>query len=373
METFKATGKSPSAIDLHRELNLLKKISKEEGGIPWMYLSSKCAPQEALRNLDKAYDSFFRRCKKGDKVKGFPRFKSRKNGIGSFRLTGAIRAGDSRIQLPCIGSVRLKERGYLPTEKVRVLSASISEASGRWFVSLQVEEDVAEPTPLTEHFIGVDVGIKVLAMTSDGVSYENHKALSNILRLLRIRQKAVSRKKKVSANRAKAVQRVARLHRRIGNERKDSIHKATTAIIKQASVIAIESLNVAGMVKNRRLSRALSDASMGEFHRQLRYKAEWRGVKIVEADRFYPSSKRCSRCGDVKETLSLSERTFVCNKCGLVEDRDLNAALNLKHLAVSSTATACCPGSAGLRKQAKLLVGQESSRSRTASKPFATV
>jgi putative transposase len=252
IEAYKATGKSPSAMDLHRELVLLKKKSEEDGGVPWMYALSKCAPQEALRNLDSAYEAFFRRCANGEKAKGFPRFKSRKNGVGRFRLNGVIRVGESHIQLPRIGILRLKERNYLPMVNVRILSASISEVAGRWFASLQVEEEVVEQAALVEHAIGIDVGIKVLAMTSDGVSYENHKALSNSLRLLRIRQKAVSRKKKGSANRTKAVQRVASLHRRIGNERKDSIHKATTAIIKQASVIVIESLNVAGMVKNRR-------------------------------------------------------------------------------------------------------------------------
>ena len=363
IEAYKATGKSPSAIDLHRELNALKAKPQEEGGVPWMYESSKCAPQEALRNLDAAYKSFFRRCKAGAKKKGFPRFKSRKNGIGSFRLTGSIRATETRVQLPVLGELRLKERGYLPVENVKVLSATVSEQAGRWFVSLQVEQEIADPEPKAPHVVGVDVGIKHLAVTSDGEIFDNPKALTKAQRTLRIRQKAVSRKQKGSANRRKAVARVARLHRRVTNIRKDAIHKMTTSITKSASIIVIEDLNVSGMLKNRNLARSLSDASLSEIHRQLEYKSKWYGAELRKADRFYPSSKRCSKCGHVKDTLSLAERTYRC-ECGFVVDRDLNAALNLKALAGSSPVSACCPGSAGRSRKTstKLLVGQEPSR-----------
>ena len=363
IEAYKATGKSPSAIDLHRELNALKAKPQEEGGVPWMYESSKCAPQEALRNLDAAYKSFFRRCKAGAKKKGFPRFKSRKNGIGSFRLTGSIRATETRVQLPVLGELRLKERGYLPVENVKVLSATVSEQAGRWFVSLQVEQEIADPEPKAPHVVGVDVGIKHLAVTSDGEIFDNPKVLTKAQRTLRIRQKAVSRKQKGSANRRKAVARVARLHRRVTNIRKDAIHKMTTSITKSASIIVIEDLNVSGMLKNRNLARSLSDASLSEIHRQLEYKSKWYGAELRKADRFYPSSKRCSKCGHVKDTLSLAERTYRC-ECGFVVDRDLNAALNLKALAGSSPVSACCPGSAGRSRKTstKLLVGQEPSR-----------
>ena len=366
IEAYKQTGKNISIFELDKELNLLKKLPKDKGGVDWMYKSSSCAPQQSLRNLDKAYSSFFRRCKNGTKAKGFPKFKSKKNGIGSFRLNGCIHVHNSKIKLPRIGSVKLKERGYLPTANVKILSATISEAAGRWFVSLQVEEEVSKPEITNHHVIGVDVGIKVLAMTSDGISYENNKSLSKSLKLLRIRQKAISRKVKGSNNRKKAVHIVAKLHRRIVNQRKDSIHKATTAITKQASVIVIESLNVAGMIKNRKLSRSLSDASLGEFHRQIKYKSEWRGVKLIEAPRFYPSSKTCSNCSNIKETLSLDDRVYNCDKCGFKEDRDLNAALNLKNLATSYAVIACCPESTGLHTQThmqtKLLAGQEPSQ-----------
>ena len=367
IEAYKATGKSPSAIDLHRELNNLKKLTPEEGGIPWMYESSKCAPQEALRNLDAAYKSFFRRCKSGAKKKGFPRFKSRRNGIGSFRLTGSIRASETHVQRPVLGELRLKERGYLPTEGVKVLSATISEQAGRWFVSLQVEQEIAEPEPKVPHVLGVDVGIKHLAVTSDGKVFDNPKALIKAQKTLRCRQKAVSRKQKGSKNRRKAVAKVTRVHQRIANIRRDALHKMTTSIAKSASVIVIEDLNVSGMLKNHCLARALSDASLSECHRQLEYKSGWYGAELLKAGRFYPSSKRCSKCGKVKEHLGLDERVYRCKNpaCGLVIDRDLNAAINLKMWPVVAPAAACCPGSSGLgfvRTETKLLVGQEPSR-----------
>jgi putative transposase len=366
IESYKDTGKSPSAVDLHRELNKLKKKPLDEGGVPWMYESSKCAPQEALRNLDRAYSNFFRRCKIGAKKKGFPKFKSRKKGIGSFRLTGTIHAFESSVWLPSLGEIRLKERGYMPADGVRVLAATVSENAGRWFVSLQAEQHALEPGSRPYHIVGVDVGIRHLAVTSDGKVYDNPRALTKTQRTLRVRQKAVSRKIKGSNNRRKAAVRVARVHYRVVCIRRDAIHKMTTAITKLASVVVVEDLNVSGMLSNHRLALALSDASLSEIHRQLAYKSKWYGVTLLKAGRFYPSSKRCSKCGHVKETLSLDERTYHCESkgCGHVMDRDLNASINLKLWPQVAAATACCPGSAGRSREAstKLLVGQEPSR-----------
>jgi putative transposase len=207
----------------------------------------------------------------------------------------------------------------------------------------------------------VDVGIKHLAVTSDGEVFDNPKALVRVQRTLRIHQKAVSRKVKGSKNRRKAVQKVARVHRRVARIRKDAIHKMTTSIAKSASIIVIEDLNVSGMLRNHSLARALSDASLSEVHRQLTYKSKWYGAELLEADRFYPSSKRCSGCGEKKESLLLSERMYCCEFCGLVIDRDLNAAINLKMWPIVASASACCPGSSGLghKTQVQLLVGQE--------------
>ena len=352
----------PSAIDLHREINALKKLPIEQGGIPWMYEVSKCAAQEALRNLDKAYQNFYRRCKAGARQKGFPRFKSKKRGIGTFRLTGSISASFTHVQLPRLQELRLKEQGYLPcpSKDVRVLSATISEKAGRWFVSLQVEQDLTF-AKLPLRVLGVDVGISNLAVASDGSKFRNPRALRSSERRVRLLQKAVTRKEKGSNNQKKARRRLAVEFAYATNVRRDATHKATTAIAKRASIVVIESLNVAGMLKNRSLSRALSDAALSEFHRQLEYKVKWRGGELRKADRFYPSSKLCSRCKEKKDVLSLSEREYVCAFCGLRIDRDLNAALNLESLAGSYSVSACCPGSSGLDRkiQTKLLVGQE--------------
>ncbi len=359
-EFYWNTGKRLSAIDLHRELNELKKLPVEEGGVPWLYEVSKCAPQEALRNLDKAMSNFFQRCREGAKKKGFPKFKSRKRGIGSFTLTGTISVQETSIQLPNLGTIRLKESNYLPTSGVRILKATVSEKAGRWFVSVQVEMDQPALKPLPHHVIGVDVGISHLAVTSDGEVFENPKALRATEKKLRQLNKSVSRKRKGSNNRKKAAVKLARQHYRVSNIRKDTIHKATSAITKQASTIVIESLNISGMMKNRKLSKAMADAGLGEFHRQLTYKVGRSGGQLIRADRFFPSSKTCSKCGAVKDDLTLSDRTFRCSECGLTIDRDLNAAINLKKLAASYAVSACCPGSSGcgLNDTTKLLVGQ---------------
>jgi putative transposase len=332
---FKDKTKIPNAIELHRELNELKKTE-----LPWMYDVSKCSPQEALRNCDTAFNNFFRRCKqkKGKQKKGkkgFPRFKSKKSGLGSFRLTGTIKVASNYVQLPRLGKLRLKEHNYLPLN-AKILSATVSERAGRWFVSLQVEE-VLETKFKPEVIIGVDLGIKTLATCSDGQTFPNPKALKTNLDKLKRRSRQLSRKVKGSKNRKKAAKRLAKVHQQIANIRKDSLHKITTHLTKTKSKIVIEDLNVSGMMKNRRLSRAISDIGLFEFRRQLEYKGKWYGCEIILADRFFPSSKSCSSCGWIKKDLTLADRTFVCDSCGLEIDRDLNASLNLESYTVSST------------------------------------
>jgi putative transposase len=340
IEAYEATGKSPTAIDLHRELNALKKTE-----LGWMYEVSKCAPQEALRNLDQAFAHFFRRVeqKKQGKLKGpvgFPRFKSRKRGLGSFRLTGSIHVFEDSIQLPRLGRLRLKERGYLPTSGVHILSATVSERAGRWFVSVQVEEEIPKPRPAKGESIGVDLGINTLATRSDGIVYENPRALDGAQRKLRRLQRKLSRQQRGSRNREKTRRRIARLHYRIANVRRDTLHKATSDIVARTKpdterprAVVIEDLNVNGMLQNHCLARAIADVGMYEFGRQVQYKASWSGCEVVVADRWYPSSKRCSGCGAIKDQLDLSARVYACDCCGANLDRDLNAAENLAQLA----------------------------------------
>ncbi len=333
-DSYEATGKSPTAIDLHRELNRLKKTT-----LPWMYEVSKCAPQEALRDLDKAFRNFF------DGRSRFPRFKSRKRGIGGFRLTGSIKVHQDCMQLPRIGLVRLKEKEYLPISGVHILSATISERAGHWFVSVQVEEEIHV---LVNHgpVVGVDVGVSHLATVNDGAVIENPKALRRYGTKLRRLQRSLSRKQKDSANRKKAKMRLAKCHYRVSCVRRDALDKATTMLAKTKSVIAVEDLAVRNMMRNHILAGSLADASFCEFQRMLEYKAEWYGSVVVKADRFFPSTKRCSACGAIKAEITLTERTFRCGVCGSEMDRDVNAAMNLEFVAASwaETLNACKSG-----------------------------
>ena len=316
--------KTPNAIELHRRLNVLKPTE-----LPWMYEVSKCSPQEALRNLDRAFDNFFK--KRGK----FPKFKSKKNGIGGFRLTGTIKVSHGHVQLPRLGVLKLKEHGYLPAD-AKILSASVSERAGRWFVSIQVEEDLPAYHGVKDEqdVVGVDLGIKTLATVSDGAKYENPSPLKRKLRKLRQLQKAISRKIKGSRNRRKAADRVARLYYRISNVRRDVLHKMTTTLAKTKRVIGIEDLNVSGMMKNRCLSRSIADLGLFELRRQLSYKGGWYSCRIVPIDRFFPSSKTCSVCGEINESLTLADREWDCAGCGTHHDRDHNASVNLENAAL---------------------------------------
>ncbi|MFX1577732.1 MAG: RNA-guided endonuclease InsQ/TnpB family protein [Promethearchaeota archaeon] len=332
------TGKTPSATKLHRKLNQLK-----HDQFSWMYKISKCAPQEALRNLDKAFHHFYKRVKVGVKP-GFPKFKSRKTGIGSFRLTGIIRVFESKIQLPRLGMLRLKERGYLPeeSERVHILSATISEKAGRWFVSLQVKEEI-EVVEQTGPVVGIDVGLHRLATISDGSIIENPEALKRKEHKIQRIQKILSRKRRGSKNYRKTLLKYQKLHHKISNVRKDTLHKITTKLAKTKSVIGIEDLNIGGIIQNKRLAKAMSDTSWYKFRQQLKYKTKWYGSKLVVISRFFPSSKRCSRCGKIKADLRLSQRIYKCNNCGLILDRDINASFNLAFVAASwaETKNAC--------------------------------
>lgn len=326
------TGAQPTAIDLHRKLNALKKSE-----LPWLYEVSKCAPQEALRNLDRAFCNFRQLNRRGRRA-GFPRFKSRKRGLGSCRLTGSIAVEPRAIRLPRLGRVRLKERGYLPISGVHVLSATISERAGRWFVSLQVEQEL----PAVQNFgpsAGVDLGVMRIATVSDGTMFPSPRTLPKLQRRLRRAQKTLSRRNRGSRNRARASREVAKVYGRIANARTDLLHKVTTHLTRTKSVIGIEDLNAAGMLKNKCLAKVVSEAAFRRFREMLEYKARWYGSSIIAADRMFPSSKMCSSCGTRRDAMPPSSRTFRCPTCEIELDRDLNAALNLLAVAVSRTDT----------------------------------
>ena len=234
------------------------------------------------------------------------------------------------LKLPRIGRVHCMENVYRRVAGARLIRIAVSRRAGRWYASLTVErETTALATTPKLGAVGVDLGVKNLATLSDGTVIPNPRALGTRLKALRKAQKALSRKVKGSARREKAKVRVAKLHARVADVRADAMNKATTMIAGNYSVVCVEDLNVAGMVKTHRLARSLSDAALGEFRRQLEHKTARSGAALRVVDRWYPSSKTCSNCGAVKAKLPLSERVFNCDSCGLSIDRDVNAAINI--------------------------------------------
>ncbi len=331
-------GERPSAFKLDKQFNAIKRDL-----FPFITNVTKCAPQRSFKDLGTAFKNFFRNVKAGKKP-GYPRFKRRGMRDSFYLANDTFKLKGNRIRIPKLDWVKMRECLRFPG---KIVSAVVSRTADQWHVSIQVEVEVPEVAP-PRVALGVDVGIKELAVVSDGRVFGNPRALKKLEPKLRRAQKAVSRKKKGSQNRKKAVAKLARLHLRISNIRKDSLHKLTSAITTGVSAIGIEDLNVSGMMKNRRLSKALADSSMSELHRQLEYKAAWRGVDVVKADRFFPSSKKCSTCGNVKKKLALGERQYKCEACSVSLDRDLNAAINLESLAAGSAVTALRLGSSDL-------------------------
>ncbi len=316
--------KFPTAIDLHKWL-----VASIKSTHPWYYEVSKCAPQYALRYLSDALKSFFK------KNKGFPNFK-KKGKHDSFTLDGAIHIDHRKVKVPIIGWIKTYEllpAGYKPK------SVTISKQADKWFISWKIEVETSE-IPKKQEFIGVDLGINHLAILSTGEIFygsKSHKYQKKIARM-----QYLNRHKQVgSSNYRKANIKIARLHQKIANIRKDTLHKITTYISKNHAVIGIEDLNVSGMLANGKLAASIADMGFYEFRRQLEYKTKAFGSKLVVVDRFYPSSKTCSSCGEKKPSLSLSQRVFQCDSCGMTCDRDLNAAINLSQEAARLVVLAC--------------------------------
>ena len=322
-------GEKPNDTALRRQLNAAKRES-----FPWMYDVGKASVQEAIIDLGSAFRAFF------EKRGKYPRFK-RKDDRASFcaaNEVGTLRAAGDRIKLPVIGWVRMREAVRFSGPLKR---ATVSREAGRWFVSLMIDTNDVQPVQQPCSHVGVDLGVSALATLSTGEVIEGPKAHKALLGRLRRSNKALSRKRRGSANFRKAKTRLARLHARIGNIRRNAAHKLTTRLAKTYRVIGIEDLNVRGMAANRCLARSIMDGGFFELRRQLTYKAKLYGARVVVAGRWYPSSKTCSCCGVVKSTLALSQRMFGCDDCGFEAGRDHNAALNLASIAASSAVTAC--------------------------------
>ena len=302
----------------------------------WAYELSAWAAVSAIEDLDKAFKAFWK-ARREHRRYGLPRFKAKGKCRDSFRLRGKIVVEGNRVKLPVLGWLRIKGSASR-FQADKICYAAVRREADGWHVSITVEQNRAEPVAPTGPAVGLDLGITHFATLSDGTVIDAPKPLKAALRRLRRQQKAVSRSQRNSASRAKKVAAVARTHQRVRNIRSDFLHRTSHAIATSHVAVGVESLNVAGMIRNHKLARAISDLGWSEFLRQLKYKCEWAGSAFLEAGRFYPSTKLCSGCGAVVD-MPLSRRIYVCALCGLILDRDLNAAINLRPVALTPSDT----------------------------------
>lgn len=310
--------------ELRKRFNALKKER-----FPWSKELSQNAAKNAFAALGKAIDGW------KDKRTRFPKFHSKKRDQ-SFQIDNGpdtVRVEGKEVILPKIGRLRMREALRFSGS---IRTATICCEAERWFVCFAVDtEDIEPHDPTGKPTVGVDVGLKTLAVCSDGQTVENPKPLQAAQRALRRLDKALARslnthgRNQHSNRRDRLRKKRQRLHQRIKNLRMDALHKATSQIVRSAAKVVVEDLNVAGMMRNRSLAKALADASLSELLRQLEYKCQWRGVAFEKISRWFPSTKTCSKCGAVKPKMRLSERIYDCGSCGFRADRDWNAARNL--------------------------------------------
>lgn len=302
---------------------------------PWWSEYSKEAYSSAFEALSAALKNHFdsRTGRRKGRRMGWPKFKSKRRSSLKYAYTtgfALVRGNPRRIQLPRVGKVHCMENIAERVDGAHIIRVTVSKHAGRWYAALTVERD---DSPLSGEpkggSVGVDLGVKTFATLSDGTVFDNPRLLKRAHRKLRKAQKTLSRRNEGSNRWRKAKLRLQRVHAHVTNQRSDMLNKLTNRLTRTYSDISIEDLNVAGMVKNHRLARAVSDCGFAELRRQLVYKAARTGARIHVVDRWYPSSKTCSNCGTVKAKLSLSERTYRCDACGTVIDRDLNAAINI--------------------------------------------
>jgi putative transposase len=308
----------PSAITLHKKL-----VQEVKQNNPWYYEVSKYTPQQSLRNLETSW----KRCFK--KISKKPKFK--KKGVSdSFYLEGNIQIKGNRIKLPVLGWIKsYEELPDILKGKSQTANVTISLKANKWFISFKLL-NIPEHTKKNIDIVGVDLGIKTLATLSDGTTFSNPKAYRKSKRKLKKVSRAFSKKTKDSKNREKAKRKLQKVHYKISNIRKNTLHQITSYLSKNHRRIAIEDLNVSGMLKNRKLASAIADCGFYELRRQLEYKCKLYGSELIYVDRWFPSSKICSNCGQKKDILSLSERVYLCECCGICLNRDLNASINIK-------------------------------------------
>lgn len=343
----------PYGAALLRQLNSIKREQ-----FPWMLDVTKNAPQLAIMQLGRAFENFL-----AGRAR-HPRFRKKGRDDRFSLANDQFQIDSNRIRIPKLGWVRMREALRFAGH---IMSASIRHVAGHWYASITVDtHHLPMPPAEDQGVVGVDLGVMTLATLSTGEKVDGPKALRSLLSRLRRLSRAMSRKRKASNNRTKATMKLAKLHARIACVRQNSLHQLGASITRRFHTVGIENLNVKGMLGNRHLARAIADMGFYELRRQLEYKAGWRGGQIVLVDRWYPSSKLCSCCGRRLETLDLDIRRWTCPSCGAFHDRDVNAALNLRNVAVGSTASACGGEGTGLARKrvAKPALTKQESNSR---------
>ncbi len=317
-QAYHKTGKSPSGVE---QMALLPKL-KAHKETAWLAQVHSQVLQDPIKNLDRAFDSFFQ------KKSGYPRFKSRKTSTPSFSYPQGVKVEEHRVYLPKIGWVRFRQSQEV--EGV-IKRATVKKAASRWFVSLQVEMCVSQPpqvVPDPDTSVGLDLGLTYFLVTSSGEEIEAPRYFRKAEEKLAQEQRRLSRKQKGSHRRTKQRERLSRLHEKVSNARRDFLHKLSHRLVRENQVVIVEDLHVKGLARSR-LSKSIHDAAWGEFRRQLAYKALWQGKVFHSVDRFFPSTRLHWDCRTLNE-VSLSDRVFACEGCGMVLHRDHNAAHNIK-------------------------------------------
>jgi len=324
-ETYEKNKTRLSKFDLQKRLVLLMK----EPEYNWLQNYVQEIIRYSIDNMDTAFKNFFR-------GKGYPKFKARHSSKWSFTTHQNKKISKKRKGLRIFGEdikSRMSDKDWNDIRDLKIKSITyIKERSGKYFGSILVEDPNECHLKKMDNVIGVDLGISHFAVTSNGEFIESPKFYRKSEKKLKRAQRVLSRRKKGSKRREKAKARVSNVHEKIRNQRNHFLHQVSNKLINENQVIVLETLKIKNMVKNHSLAKSISDASWGEFVRQLEYKAKWRGREVVRAEWYFASSKTCSSCGNKKETLSLKERVYNCKCCEVSIDRDLNAAINLKNL-----------------------------------------
>jgi putative transposase len=312
-------GEDKKSLNYYDNANDLTQLKKDENYI-WLKEINSQSLQSSLRNLDTAYGKFFRKQTK------FPRFKS-KYDRQSFKIPQFISINNDELIIPKFkDGIKIKLHREI---EGKIIFATISKSTtGNYYVSLTCEVN-HKPFEKTGSEVGIDTGIKDLAILSDGTTYENIRSLKTKLKKLKFNQRQLLKKVKGSSSRNKQKQKLTIVHENITNVRKDYLHKVSTEIVKNHDIISVEDLAVKNIMKNHKLAQAMSDVSLGTFYSMLEYKCEWNDKQFVKIDRFFPSSKMCSNCGWINQDLTLKDRNWTCPSCGEKHDRDFNASKNI--------------------------------------------